>query len=47
MWKESVRDRFIQGGMMPTRKKDISTEKKELRLFTVEDDYPWKWKGLL
>ncbi|WP_017381132.1 FAD-dependent oxidoreductase [Paenisporosarcina sp. TG-14] len=47
MWKESVRDRFIQGGMMPTRKKDLSVAKKEMKLFSAEDDYPWKWKGLL
>jgi 2-polyprenyl-6-methoxyphenol hydroxylase-like FAD-dependent oxidoreductase len=47
MWKESVRDRFIQGGMMPTRKKDLPIEKKEMKLFSSEDDYPWKWKGLL
>ena len=47
MWKESVRDRFIQGGMMQTRKKDLSVAKKEMKLFSAEDDYPWKWKGLL
>lgn len=47
MWKESVRDRFIQGGLMPIRKKDLPIGKKELKLFTAEDDYPWKWQGLL
>jgi len=46
MWKESVRDRFIQGGMMPTRKKELPKEQKEMKLFTAEDDYPWKWRGL-
>jgi 2-polyprenyl-6-methoxyphenol hydroxylase-like FAD-dependent oxidoreductase len=46
MWKESVRDRFIQGGVMPTRKKELPSEKKEMKLFSAEDDYPWKWKGL-
>lgn len=47
MWKESFRDRFIQGGIMPKRKRELPVEKKEMKLFTADDDYPWKWKGLL
>ncbi|WKA55819.1 FAD-dependent oxidoreductase [Planococcus shixiaomingii] len=47
MWKENVRDRFIQGGLMPIRSKDLPTDTKELKYFTREDDYPWKVEGLL
>lgn len=47
MWKENVRDRFIQGGIMPIRNKDLAADTKELRYFTREDDYPWKTEELL
>ena len=47
MWKESFRDRFIQGGIMPVRPKDLPVDAKELRYYTREDDYPWKVEGLL
>lgn len=47
MWKESVRDRFIQGGIIPVRLRDLPQKSKELRYYTQEDDYPWKEVGLL
>lgn len=47
MWKESFRDRFIQGGIIPVRLRDLPKESKELRYYTREDDYPWKEEGLL
>lgn len=46
MWKENVRDRFIQGGIIPKRVKNLETDRKELRYFTKIDDYPWKVEGL-
>lgn len=46
MWKENVRDRFIQGGIIPKRNKNLEAERKELRYFTKNDDYPWKVEGL-
>ncbi|ALS80332.1 FAD-dependent oxidoreductase [Planococcus kocurii] len=46
MWKENVRDRFIQGGIMPVRIKDLAKDTKELRYYTPEEDYPWKTEGL-
>ncbi|ANU23979.1 FAD-dependent oxidoreductase [Planococcus donghaensis] len=47
MWKENVRDRFIQGGIMPVRMKDLPKDRKELKYYTPEDDYPWKTEGLI
>jgi 2-polyprenyl-6-methoxyphenol hydroxylase-like FAD-dependent oxidoreductase len=47
MWKENVRDRFIQGGFMPVRSEDLTLDTKELKYFTREEDYPWKVEGLL
>ncbi|MGI2329539.1 FAD-dependent oxidoreductase [Planococcus sp. YIM B11945] len=47
MWKENVRDRFIQGGLMPVRPTALPADFKELKYFTKEDDYPWKVEGLL
>ncbi|MGK7380004.1 FAD-dependent oxidoreductase [Planococcus sp. 1R117A] len=47
MWKENVRDRFIQGGFMPVRSRDLTSDTKELKYFTREEDYPWKVEGLL
>lgn len=46
MWKENVRDRFIQGGLIPKRVKDLDPDRKELKYFTENDDYPWKVEGL-
>lgn len=46
MWKENVRDRFIQGGIIPKRIKNLEPDRKELRYFTKIDDYPWKVEGL-
>ena len=46
MWKENVRDRFIQGGIIPKRVKDLEPDRKELKYFTKIDDYPWKVEGL-
>ena len=46
MWKESMRDRFIQGGIIPVRLRDLPKKSKELRYYTREDDYPWKDEGL-
>ncbi|MGO1060866.1 FAD-dependent oxidoreductase [Planococcus sp. FY231025] len=46
MWKENVRDRFIQGGIIPKRVKDLDPDRKELKYFTEIDDYPWKVEGL-
>ncbi|MTD32089.1 NAD(P)/FAD-dependent oxidoreductase [Planomicrobium sp. YIM 101495] len=45
IWKENVRDRFIQGGLMPIRQKTLEEELKELKYFSPEDDYPWKREG--
>jgi len=48
MWKENVRDRFIQGGIMPVRRsRDLTSDTKELKYFAREEDYPWKVEGLL
>ncbi|MDN7247440.1 FAD-dependent oxidoreductase [Planococcus shenhongbingii] len=47
MWKENVRDRFIQGGFMPVRSRDLTSDTKELKYFTREEDYPWKVEGLV
>jgi 2-polyprenyl-6-methoxyphenol hydroxylase-like FAD-dependent oxidoreductase len=47
MWKENVRDRFIQGGLMPIRPTALPADLKELKYYTREDDYPWKVEGLL
>lgn len=47
MWKENFRDRFIQGGLMPIRLKELPTDTKELKYFTRAEDYPWKVEGLL
>lgn len=46
IWREGVRDRFIQSGIMPVRVKSLSEDRKELRYFTREDDYPWKVEGI-
>jgi 2-polyprenyl-6-methoxyphenol hydroxylase-like FAD-dependent oxidoreductase len=46
MWKENFRDRFIQGGIMPVRTTDLEPDKKELKYYTKNDDYPWKVEGL-
>ncbi|RNF38414.1 FAD-dependent oxidoreductase [Planococcus salinus] len=45
IWREGMRDRFIQGGIMPVRAKSLPTDRKELKYFTREDDYPWKVEG--
>lgn len=46
MWKENIRDRFIQGGIMPIRMKDLASGTKELKYYTEKEDYPWKEEGL-
>lgn len=46
MWKENFRDRFIQGGIMPVRNTGLKPDKKELKYYTKDDDYPWKLEGL-
>ncbi|WP_271854261.1 FAD-dependent oxidoreductase [Planococcus maritimus] len=45
LWKENVRDRFIQGGFMPVRAKELTAGTKELKYYKPEDDYPWKVEG--
>ncbi len=45
LWKENVRDRFIQGGFMPVRAKELPKDTKELKYYKPEDDYPWKVEG--
>ncbi|MDE4084192.1 NAD(P)/FAD-dependent oxidoreductase [Planococcus maritimus] len=47
LWKENVRDRFIQGGFMPVRAKELPEDTKELKYYKPEDDYPWKVEGLI
>ncbi len=47
LWKENVRDRFIQGGFMPVRAKELTEGTKELKYYKPEDDYPWKVEGLI
>ncbi|MFK8795775.1 FAD-dependent oxidoreductase [Planococcus plakortidis] len=47
LWKENVRDRFIQGGFMPVRAKELTSDTKELKYYKPEDDYPWKVEGLI
>ncbi|MDN5709813.1 MAG: FAD-dependent monooxygenase, partial [Planococcus sp. (in: firmicutes)] len=47
LWKENVRDRFIQGGFMPIRAKELAEGTKELKYYKPEDDYPWKVEGLI
>ncbi|ANU26043.1 FAD-dependent oxidoreductase [Planococcus versutus] len=46
MWKENVHDRFIQGGIMPVRMKDLTKDTKKLKYYTSDEDYPWKTEGL-
>ncbi|MFC4711281.1 FAD-dependent oxidoreductase [Planococcus dechangensis] len=47
LWKENVRDRFIQGGFMPVRATELTEDTKELKYYKPEDDYPWKVEGLI
>lgn len=47
IWKENVRDRFVQGGLMPIRQKTLEEEQRELKYFSKEDDYPWKKEGFV
>ncbi|AQQ52484.1 FAD-dependent oxidoreductase [Planococcus lenghuensis] len=46
IWKENARDRLIQSGVLPRRKRGPTLDMKERNLFAKEDDYPWKEEGL-
>jgi 2-polyprenyl-6-methoxyphenol hydroxylase-like FAD-dependent oxidoreductase len=41
-WSESVLDRFVQAGLLPARKRGLSTDAKRNYFYTEKDDYPWK-----
>ncbi|RIW32299.1 FAD-dependent monooxygenase [Bacillus salacetis] len=47
MWQDSLKDRMIQGGLLPKRNTPLTQGEKEVRLFTEREDYPWKWKEQL
>ncbi|AYC30247.1 FAD-dependent oxidoreductase [Paenisporosarcina cavernae] len=44
IWKESIQDRFIQGGLLPKRMGEVSLGVKEKHVFNDQQDYPWKRK---
>ncbi|WP_064094199.1 FAD-dependent oxidoreductase [Rossellomorea aquimaris] len=47
MWRETLYDRMVQGGVLPIRTKPLSIEDKRKTTFTKEQDYPWKGKEVL
>jgi 2-polyprenyl-6-methoxyphenol hydroxylase-like FAD-dependent oxidoreductase len=47
MWQDTVKDRMIQGGLLPKRNTPLTPEEKAAKLFTDREDYPWKWKEQL
>ncbi|WP_347321291.1 NAD(P)/FAD-dependent oxidoreductase [Rossellomorea sp. RS05] len=44
MWRETLYDRMVQGGLFPLRTSFLSKEEKLGASFTEEQDYPWKEK---
>ncbi|WP_173918596.1 NAD(P)/FAD-dependent oxidoreductase [Halobacillus sp. Marseille-Q1614] len=42
-WNFSLLDRAIQGSMLPVRRKRISDQKQQDKLFSEQEDYPWKF----
>ncbi|MEG9298314.1 NAD(P)/FAD-dependent oxidoreductase [Mangrovibacillus sp. Mu-81] len=42
LWRETLHDRTIQGGILPIRSRKISGKEKENTRFTEIQDYPWK-----
>ncbi|WP_201714919.1 FAD-dependent oxidoreductase [Rossellomorea arthrocnemi] len=44
MWRETLFDRMIQGGMLPIRHDSLTEEEKTSTAFTEDQDYPWKGK---
>ncbi|WP_175986948.1 NAD(P)/FAD-dependent oxidoreductase [Bacillus sp. Marseille-Q1617] len=42
LWRETLYDRMIQGGILPTRSDRITGEEKGNSTFTETQDYPWK-----
>ncbi|NMH70787.1 FAD-dependent monooxygenase [Bacillus sp. RO3] len=47
MWRETLYDRMVQGGMLPIRNESLTEEDKANTKFTDKQDYPWKEKGAL
>jgi 2-polyprenyl-6-methoxyphenol hydroxylase-like FAD-dependent oxidoreductase len=47
MWRETLYDRMVQGGVLPIRKDSLTEEEKSNTKFTVVQDYPWKGKEAL
>ncbi|EDL63006.1 FAD-dependent oxidoreductase [Bacillus sp. SG-1] len=47
MWQDTLKDRLIQGGLLPKRSTPLTEEEKAAKLFTQREDYPWKWKEQL
>jgi 2-polyprenyl-6-methoxyphenol hydroxylase-like FAD-dependent oxidoreductase len=47
MWQDSLKDRMIQGGLLPKRNMPLTQEEKAAKLFSEREDYPWKWKEQL
>lgn len=47
MWEDTIKDRLIQGGLLPKRNTPLTDQEKEEKLFTDRLDYPWKWKEQL
>lgn len=47
MWRETLYDRMIQGGVLPLRKDPLTDEEKRMPAFTEQEDYPWKGKEAL
>ncbi|MCC5804614.1 FAD-dependent oxidoreductase [Rossellomorea vietnamensis] len=47
MWRETLYDRMIQGGVLPIRHDSLTDEEKSTTTFTENQDYPWKGKEAL
>jgi 2-polyprenyl-6-methoxyphenol hydroxylase-like FAD-dependent oxidoreductase len=42
LWRETLYDRMIQGGILPIRNGTITGKEKDNTTFTETQDYPWK-----
>ncbi|WP_456272073.1 FAD-dependent oxidoreductase [Bacillus sp. AK031] len=47
MWQDTVKDRLIQGGLLPKRNSPLTEQERTAKVFSEREDYPWKWKELL
>ncbi len=44
MWRETIFDRMVQGGLLPIRSSVLTEEEKLKTKFTQSQDFPWKGK---